>query len=138
MNWLKKLFSLDVQQSRKSVRNHPMHNIRNTDLAMFAGNTCCPVCSMYKFRVFSISGNDKRFPALDTLPPAIHDGRCDVCNCSYSLYSWYAGISSPDILTAVRKSYAPLVDRRTPEQIKEFEKKRARLARQREKQENNK
>lgn len=136
MSWLKKLLCPGDQQSAKNVRNHPMKNIYHTDLALFDGSSCCPVCSLYKFRIFSISGKDKRFPSLDTLPDTIHDGKCDVCNCCYTLMPWFEGISSPDIVTAIRKSNAPLVDKRTPEQIESFEKRQAKLARQREKQKN--
>lgn len=132
MGWLDKLLKAlcsDNQESSKSVQRHPMRDILNTDHAFFSGSSCCPVCSLYNHRIFSVSGKDKRFPALDTLPDVIHDGKCDVCNCHYSLSSWYEGISTPDIKTAIKESNAPLVDRRTPEQIEAFAKDQAKLAR---------
>lgn len=99
------------------------------DHALLFGSSHCPVCSLYKGRVFSVSGKDKRFPPLVSLPDEIHDGKCDVCHCYYSLGTWFEGISSPDIVTAIQKSNAPLVDRRTSEQIEAFEKDQAKLAR---------
>jgi hypothetical protein len=125
MSWLSKLFSGVWDQQHR----HPMGNIRGTDLAQFNGSSCCPVCSLYQRRIFSVSGRDKRFPRLSSLPDEIHDGKCDVCKCSYSLYSWFEGVSTPDVKTAIRNSKAPLVDRRTPEQIEAFEKDQAKLAR---------
>lgn len=137
MSWFKKLFSNKPEskpESTQQVHRHSMQNIRHTDLAMFNGSSCCPLCSLYKFRIFSISGKDKRFPSLDTLPDEIHDGKCDVCNCCYGLYSYYEDVSSPDIVTAIQKSNAPLKDRRTPEQIKYFEEKKAKAERKAKKQ----
>lgn len=110
----------------KSILNvaHPCKFLIDQDHGVFAGSSCCPVCSMYQHRIFSISGKDKRFPALVTLPDVIHDGKCDVCNCYYSICTWFDGISTPDIVTAIQKSNAPLVDRRTPEQKEHFEKRK--------------
>lgn len=102
---------------------------KKNDLAIFSGSSCCPVCSLYQHRIFSISGKDKRFPPLASLPKEIHDGKCDICKCSYSVLSWFEGISTPDIVTAIQKSNAPIVDRRTPEQIKHFEEKKAKAER---------
>lgn len=125
MSWLSKLLSVASSQQNR----HPMGNIRGTDLAIFFGSSCCPICSLYQGRVFSISGRDRRFPRLSTLPQELHDGKCDVCKCSYGLYSWFEDISTPDIKTAIRKSNAPLKDKRTPEQIEAFEKDQAKRAR---------
>jgi hypothetical protein len=148
MGWLKKLLYSGDQNKpnpadetkRKRILNvaNPSKFLISEDHAIFDGSSCCPLCSLYKFRIFSISGKDKRFPSLTTLPDTIHDGICDVCNCCYTLMPWFEGISTPDIVTAINKSNAPLVDRRTPEQIEHFEKQQAKLARQRAKQNINK
>lgn len=111
-----------------------MNTKQKNDLAIFVGSSCCPRCSMYDRRVFSISGKDKRFPPLAILPKEIHDGKCDVCGCFYSLSTWFEGISTPDVKTAIQRSKAPLVDRRTPEQIKHFEEKKAKAERKAQKQ----
>ena len=117
---------------------HPNSNLLSNDLAYFSASSCCPLCSIYNRRIFSISGKDKRFPSLVSLPNEIHDGKCDVCNCSYNLLLWVEGINSPDIKTAIQQSNAPFVDKRTPEQIVDFEKKQAKLARLLAKQQANK
>lgn len=117
---------------------HPSSNLLSNDLAYFSASSCCPLCSIYNRRIFSVSGKDKRFPSLVSLPNEIHDGKCDVCGCSYSLNPWFEGVSTPDIKTAIKQSNAPLVDKRTPEQIADFEKKQAKLARRLAKQQANK
>lgn len=108
---------------------HPPKHLISNDLAYFSSSSCCPLCSLYNRRIFSISGKDTRFPSLVLLPNEIHDGKCDVCNGSYNLLLWAEGISSPDINTAIRQSNAPLVDRRTPEQREKFEKDQEKLRR---------
>lgn len=123
--------SHQVAEKRKRILNisHPDKYLISEDHASFSGSSCCPLCSLYNHRIFSISGKDKRFPSLASLPDEIHDGKCDVCQCSYSLGVWFEGTSTPDIVTAIRKSNAPLKDRRTPEQIEAFEKDQAKRAR---------
>ena len=120
-----------IQAKRNRILNvsHPSKFLFSEDHAMFDGNSCCPLCSLYKFRIFSVSGGDKRFPPLVSLPNEIHDGKCDVCNCCYSLNPWFEGVSAPDINTAIQQSNAPLVDKRTPEQIASFEEKQEKIRR---------
>lgn len=116
---------------RKRILNisHPSKFLISEDHAMFNGGSCCPLCSLYKFRIFSVSGKDKRFPPLVSLPNEIHDGKCDVCNGSYNLLPWFEGTSTPDVKTAIQQSNAPLVDKRTPEQRASFEKDQEKLRR---------
>ena len=128
MKWLKE-FIFGASKNKQNTCRHPLRNVKHSDLAMFDGSSCCPICSMYKFRIFSVSGKDKRFPPLSSLPDTLHDGKCDVCNCYYSLSSWLEGINSPDIKTAIQKSNAPLVDKRTAEQKRYFEEKQIKAAR---------
>ena len=120
-----------TQAKRERILNisHPSKYLFSEDRAMFDGNSCCPLCSLYKFRIFSVSGKDKRFPSLVSLPNEIHDGKCDVCNCSYSLNPWFETTSTPDVKTAIQQSNAPLVDKRTPEQIASFEEKQEKIRR---------
>lgn len=134
MSWFKKLFSsepIEIAEKRKRIL-HKFYSdkyLNSEDHAIFDGSSCCPLCSLYKFRIFSVSGKDKRFPPLVSLPDEIHDGKCDVCSCYYSLCVWFEGTSSPDIVTAIQKSNAPLVDKRTAEQKQHFEEKQAKAAR---------
>ena len=109
--------------------SHPPKHLVSNDLAYFGASSCCPLCSLYNGRIFSISGKDSRFPPIVSLPNEIHDGKCDVCNCYYSLGTWLEGINTPDINTAIRQSNAPLVDKRTPEQRASFEKEQEKIRR---------
>lgn len=120
-----------TQAKRKRILNisHPQKHLVSNDLACFSASSCCPICSLYNRRIFSISGKDKRFPPLVSLPDKIHDGKCDVCNGSYNLLLWGEGINSPDVKTAIQQSNAPLVDKRTPEQIAHFEEKQEKIRR---------
>lgn len=121
----------EIAAKRRRILNvaHPDKFLISEDHAWLSSSSCCPVCSLYNRRIYSVSGKDKRFPPLVSLPDAMHDGKCDVCNCYYSLCTWFEGISNPDIVTAIQTSNAPLVDRRTPEQIEHFEKRQAKEAR---------
>lgn len=114
---------------RKRILNisHPGKFLISEDHAYFGASSCCPLCSLYNGRIFSISGKDKRFPPLISLPNEIHDGKCDVCNGGYNLLTWFEGITSPDIKTAIQQSNAPLVDKRTPEQIAHFEERQEKI-----------
>ena len=123
---MKEKIAAFMRQHTNNPQNHPVERLMG-DLAFFDGSSCCPLCSLYKGRIFSVSGKDKRFPALATLPPEIHDGKCDVCECYYSLCSWYEGISTPNTARAIRMSNAPLKDRRTEEQKEHFEKRRTKV-----------
>lgn len=126
----------ETAAKRKRILNisHPSKFLISNDLTRFGGDPCCPLCSLYSHRIFSISGKDKRFPPLVSLPDEIHDGKCDVCHCYYYLSVWFEDVSNPDIVTAIQKSNAPLKDKRTPEQIKHFEEKKAKAERKAQKQ----
>lgn len=121
-----------TQAKRERILNvsHPHKHLVSNDLAYFSASYCCPLCSLYNRRIFSVSGKDKRFPSLVSLPNEIHDGKCDVCNCYYSLGTWFEGITAPEeIKAAIQQSNAPLVDKRTPEQIEKFEKDQEKIRR---------
>ena len=121
-----------TQAKRERILNvsHPGKYLISEDHALFDGSSCCPLCSLYKFRIFSVSGKDKRFPPLTSLPNEIHDGKCDVCNCYYSLGTYFVSVKSPEeVKTAIQQSNAPLVDKRTPEQIAHFEEKQEKIRR---------
>jgi hypothetical protein len=124
------------QAKLRSILNvsHPNKFLISEDHALFSGSSCCPLCSLYQHRIFSVSGKDRRFPPLVSLPDEIHDGKCDVCNCSYSLNVWFVSRASmKNIKMEIQKSNAPLIDRRTPEQIETFEKRQAKAAHQKNK-----
>ena len=121
-----------TQAKRERILNvsHPSKFLFSEDHAYFGSSSCCPLCSLYNGRIFSISGKDRRFPPLVSLPNEIHDGKCDVCNCYYSLNPWFESIkTSAEVKSAIKQSNAPLVDKRTPEQIASFEEKQEKIRR---------
>jgi hypothetical protein len=51
-------------EARNVGRINTMTQTGNDLVQIVKNNTSCPICSRYEGRVYSISGNDKRFPAL--------------------------------------------------------------------------
>lgn len=125
MNMLKKIVSGMMNSGtganvNQNTNRHPLRDVIHTDLAIFCGSSICPICSSYNKRVYSISGKDRRFPPLSSLPNALHDGKCDLCGKCYGLSSYYEGVSKPDVKTAIQISNMPIIDKRTPEQKQWF------------------
>lgn len=87
---------------------------------------CCEICGKYRGRVFSISGRDKRFPMFPS----------DFCfNCGLSASPIIEGVnfpihSDPDHL--VEEAQRPLVDTRTPDEIKAYAERQKRMQREEE------
>lgn len=119
MSWLKDTI-FGAPNNNQNANRHPIHNIKHTDLVMFWGSRICPICSTYNRRVYSISGKDRRFPPLSSLPNALHDGKCDLCGKYYSMLAYFEGVSKPDVKTAIQISNMPIIDKRTPEQKQWF------------------
>lgn len=71
----------------------------------------CEVCATLQGRVYSISGEDKRFPALSK---AFKDGYQNVHpNCRHSVGAWVESMHSPkQIAEAIHKSNLPFEDPR--------------------------
>jgi hypothetical protein len=79
----------------------------------FVGITC-QYCAKYQGRVYSISGNDKRFPKLDVRPP-YHS------HCVHSFTPWIEDYTSAeDVEQMVVASGRPFVDNRTERNIKRY------------------
>lgn len=76
-------------------------------------NGCCPICAMYRNRVFSLSGKDKRFPKF---PEDFHFG------CGLSAYPYKEGVMEPAFRckNVVQYSNRPFVDDRTDEEKKNY------------------
>lgn len=106
----------------------------NTDLVeMSSHGSCCAECAKYEGRVFSISGEDARFPKLPEQVfslGGIHEG----CSHTFHPFYYYPGaqhstyIVSPDgsgytiqYSDVIEFSNRPFVDSRTPQQKQEYE-----------------
>lgn len=75
--------------------------------------SCCPICAMYRKRVFSISGKDKRFPKF---PEDFHFG------CGLSTFPYMYDIMEPsfECKDVIQYSNRPFVDDRTNEEKKNY------------------
>lgn len=94
--------------------NQLVHN--GYDLMMMTEHyPTCPVCAMLQGRVYSISGNDKRFPPLSR---AFSSGYKNVHpNCSHVMTPWIEELQSPEELKeALEKSGRPFQDLRSEEE----------------------
>lgn len=80
----------------------------------------CGECAKYVNRIFSISGKDRRFPAL---PPAFascgsgHNFSC------LSFYPYVDGVNEPNFKcrNVIKYSNRPFADERTPAEIKRYD-----------------
>lgn len=93
----------------------------NSDLIIaMPHNIMCGICSAHTERIYSISGRDKRFPALPK-DAFVYGGFHEGCRCSFGVY--FEGVSTFNYhKDPVRWSNRPFVDRRTKEQIEMYEK----------------
>lgn len=82
----------------------------------------CQVCAKLQGRVFSISGNDTRFPSLYTT--AFKSGYNNVHpNCRHSVHPWVESMQSPEELQRhLTKGAEPLADNRPEDEINLYNK----------------
>jgi Phage minor capsid protein 2 len=75
----------------------------------------CGICAVYQGRVYSISGNDSRFPKLDKRPP-YHS------HCVHSTSAWIEDYQSTrDVKKALTDSNRPFTDNRTTANQRKYE-----------------
>ncbi|MBR3819648.1 MAG: hypothetical protein IKJ41_10975 [Clostridia bacterium] len=100
----------DIKQRRQEMYEQ-IYGEFNSDLVeMDYISSCCPVCAKYRGRVFSLRGEDKRFPLF---PKDYHED----CGLRYSPFVY--GISRPVYCNndeVIEFSNRPFVDDRTEEQ----------------------
>lgn len=84
--------------------------VESSDIA-----ACCPKCAMYRRRIYSLSGRDKRFPKI----PVDFDSDC----CGLSLYPYIWGVSEPSFSAKnpIKYSNRPFVDDRTAKEKKDYQ-----------------
>lgn len=88
----------------------------NTDLVESSNiAACCPKCAMYRRRIYSLSGRDKRFPKV----PDDFDSDC----CGLSLYPYIWGVSEPSFSAKnpIKYSNRPFVDDRTAKEKRDYQ-----------------
>lgn len=76
-------------------------------------NACCSICAMYRKRIFSLTGKDKRFPKF---PKDYHWG------CGLSGYPYIYGVSEPsfECENDIIYSNRPYIDDRTEEERQNY------------------
>jgi hypothetical protein len=94
--------------------NRMIENDEDLVYVNYVGITC-EVCARYQGRVYSISGNDKRFPRLERRPP-YHS------HCVHSTSVWVEEYhDSADIEKALKYSNRPFTDNRTEANMRKYE-----------------
>jgi len=86
-------------------------------------NACCPKCAMYRKRIYSISGKDKRFPRF---PDDLH------LDCGLSVHPFVYGISEPSFKcwNLILYSNRRFKDDRTADEINNHKERQEMLAKQ--------
>ncbi|WP_025698125.1 phage minor capsid protein, partial [Paenibacillus forsythiae] len=96
------------------VEQMAIQNDRDLLYVNFVGITC-PLCAKYQGRVYSISGNDQRFPRLERRPP--YHGHC-----VHSTSVWVEEYTpAAEIEQAIKDSNRPFVDNRIEDNIQRYE-----------------
>lgn len=97
-----------------ATENMAVQNRRDLVYVNFVGITC-PVCAVYQGRVYSISGNDSRFPKLDLRPP-YHS------HCVHSMSVWVEEYTSAaEIEQTIQDSNRPFTDNRTAANMRRYD-----------------
>ncbi|MFE8697972.1 phage minor capsid protein [Cytobacillus sp. FJAT-53684] len=94
--------------------NSMIENEQDLVYVNFVGITC-ELCSKYQGRVYSVSGKDKRFPALTVRPP--YHGHC-----VHNATPWVERYQDEDdVKQALKDSNRVFTDNRTEQNIKKYE-----------------
>lgn len=95
--------------------NRMVDNDQDLVYVNFVGITC-EVCAKYQGRVYSLSGNDERFPKLEQRPP--YHGHC-----VHSTSAWVEDFHDElEVRKMLKDSNRPFTDNRTEKNIREYEK----------------
>ncbi len=91
----------------------------------------CPVCAQYQGRVYSITGEDRRFPPLSTV---FSSGYHNVHpNCRHVIVPWIEELRTDDeVQEAIRGSNAPFKDSRSKREVDLYNEQQAKNRRMRE------
>lgn len=94
--------------------NRMIENVQDLVYVNRVGITC-EMCAKYQGRVYSISGNDERFPKLDVRPP--YHGHC-----VHNATAWVEDYQEEeDIQKVIKDSNRPFTDNRTEQNIRKYE-----------------
>ena len=117
---------LTIQLKQFSIVLKNARSMRTDLLEMTEHSTTCSECSKYQGRVYSISGNDNRFPKLPDIVSqigAIHMG------CRHTFYPFIYGVSSlSNGKDPINYSNRPFTDNRTAREIAQWEQEQREIA----------
>lgn len=119
---------VQFHQRKAHVTGIEMMAIQNDRDLLYVNSVgiTCPICAKYQGRVYSISGNDKRFPRLERRPP-YHS------HCIHSTSVWVEEYTPADeIEQAIKNSNRPFTDNRTEANIQQYEELRREKSRKNE------
>lgn len=106
---------------RENIINPHFKEIRE-DLFILSTSSCCPYCSIYGNRVYSISGADRRFPSFSKLPVDLRNIKCPVCDCYLGVGNYFPLDINGELKDMIKRSCRPFTDMRTFEQKMHYEK----------------
>ena len=98
----------EIRSLKSRCRFFSESDFSETDLAESSDiAACCPKCAMYRRRIYSLTGKDRRFPKL----PNDFDSNC----CGLNLHPYIWGISEPSFHSKNPIAYSnrPFVDDRS-------------------------
>lgn len=89
------------------------------DTVFFSASRFCPVCCIYNRRVFSMYGNDKRFPNLGDMPAFLLEQKCYECGCSFGYTIYFSYLKDEkDLNRDIKFSNRPFIDDSDEEVLK--------------------
>lgn len=93
------------------------------DYVQVVSHYCCSECAKYRFRIYSISGRDKRFPKLPDYVKK-YSWHCGLGMCPFSLGIHYMRLSPNKSLNEIDElieySNRPFIDDREDEEIERY------------------
>lgn len=117
-DWIEQsVLNRDDMQEMIDDRTTSLCETLKTDLVIvdYVG-ACCEKCAMYRNRIYSLKGKDRRFPRF---PKDFHSG------CGLAVFPFVWGLDEPDFdgRDPIKYSNRPFVDDRTQEELKNMEKR---------------
>ena len=95
-------------------------NIENDLVKMSSHITSCPLCAMYQGRIYSISGKDKRYPAMSSINGGSVTQYSSIHPSCRHIFSAYIEEFDDNVKENRRLSNKPFIDNRTEEQKRSY------------------
>ena len=135
MDIIKKIIKQTISNNTKgiSIENTMLNDciaklkewdlVKTEDTVELLSSMYCPVCCIYNHRVFSVYGNDKRFPCLSKMPDFLLKKQCPECDFSFTYSVYFSDVKSKKELNKdIKFSNRPFIDDSPRDVIKHREK----------------